>query len=462
MNSTVEALDDNKVKLSVDVAEEEIEGAIDAAFKKIGKEVRLPGFRPGKVPRRVLEARFGKDFARGEALRDAIPEFYVKAVREHEVDVIAPPDFEITAGEQNGPISFEAVVETRPVVEITGYADLRVEIPSPLVNDDDIAEHLDNLRGNFAELASVERPAAEGDHVTIDIAGTQDGEDVPGLTADDYVYEVGSGAVVEEIDANLIGASVGDVVEFSAEHPDPEEEGQLDFRIEVKDIQEKVLPELDDEFAKQASEFETLAELTADVHDQLAAGKRQRAAGAASEKVGEALADLVALEPPEPMVDSEVQSRLQDLMQRLQQSGIDVNQYFQITGQTPEQLTATMREPARQGVKLDLALRHVAVAEGLVVTDDDLDAEFEKLAVQIGSDAESIREQFASFGTMFEFRADIAKNKAMEWITEHVTLVDEDGNTVDRSLLDEPEVESEPESAEEEEFADAAAADEEE
>jgi trigger factor len=462
VNSTVEALDDNKVKLSVDVAEEEIEGAIDAAFKKIGKEVRLPGFRPGKVPRRVLEARFGKDFARGEALRDAIPEFYVQAVREHEVDVIAPPDFEITAGEQDGPITFEAVVETRPVVEIAGYADLQVEIPIPLVNDADIAEHLDNLRGNFAELASVERPAADGDHVTIDIAGTHDGEDVPGLTADDYVYEVGSGAVVEEIDANLIGASVGDVVEFSADHPDPEEEGELDFRIVVKDIQEKVLPELDDEFAKQASEFETLAELTADVQDKLAAGKRQRSASAASEKVGEALADLVALDPPEPMIDSEVQSRLQDLMQRLQQSGIDVNQYFQITGQTPEQLTATMREPARQGVKLDLALRHVALAEALTATDDDLDAEFEKLAVQIGSDSASIREQFASLGTMFEFRADIAKNKAMEWITEHVTLVDEDGNTVDRSLLDEPEVEPEPESAEEEEFADAAAADEEE
>ena len=190
MNSTVEALDDNKVKLSVDVAEEEIEGAIDAAFKKIGKEVRLPGFRPGKVPRRVLEARFGKDFARGEALRDAIPDFYVQAVREHEVDVIAPPDFEITAGEQAGPITFEAIVETRPVVEISGYADLRVEIPSPLVNDADIGEQLDSLRANFAELASVERPAADGDHVTIDIAGTHDGEDVPGLTADDYVYEL--------------------------------------------------------------------------------------------------------------------------------------------------------------------------------------------------------------------------------------------------------------------------------
>ncbi|MDH3752888.1 MAG: trigger factor [Acidimicrobiia bacterium] len=442
MNSTVEELDDNRVKVSVDVAEEELEGAIDAAFRKIAKEVRLPGFRPGKVPRKVLEARFGADFARGEALRDAIPEFYVQAVREHEVDVIAPPEFEVTAGEEAGPVSFDAVVETRPLITITGYDALTVEIPSPLVGDDEVSDQLDTLRGQFGELASVDRSAIEGDHVTIDIAGTHDGEDVPGLTADDYVYEVGSGAVVAEIDEHLTGTKVGDIIEFDAEHPDPDTEGALSFRILVKDVQEKVLPDLDDAFAVQASEFETVDELRNDIIERLSEGKRQQALAMASDGTATELAALVDLEPPAALIDSEVQQRLQDLVMRLRQQGIDIEQYFEMTGQSPEQLQQSLREPAAKAVLVDLALRHIVVGEELEATDDDIDAEFENLATQLGSDVEAVRDQFETVGTMFELRADIAKRKAMEWLTDRVTLMDEDGNTIDRSLLEAPEVDT--------------------
>lgn len=459
VNSTVETLDDNMVKVSVDVAETELEGAIEAAFQKIAKEVRLPGFRPGKVPRKVLEARFGTEYARGEALQSTIPELYVKAVREHEVDVIAAPEFEITEGETDGPVRFEAVVETRPEVQISGYDTLEVEIPSPAVADSDIADHLDGLRAQFGELSTVERSAADGDHVTIDISGTHDGEDVPGLTADDYVYEVGSGAVVEEIDHNLRGANVGDILEFGADHPDADTDGELDFRVLVKEVQEKVLPELNDDFATQASEFDTLAELTADVTEKLTTAKRHHASSAASDKIGQAIAALVSIEIPEALVDSDVQQRLQDIVMRLRSQGIDVEQYFEISGQTPETLAETLREPAATSVKVDLALRHVAKEEGLVSGDGDLTSELEELAAQLGTDANSVRDQFETMGTLFELRADIAKRKAMEWITERVTLVDEDGNTVDRALLDEPD--PEPSDTEEAEEV-AAAADEEE
>ncbi|MDP7382611.1 MAG: trigger factor, partial [Acidimicrobiales bacterium] len=238
MKSTVETLDDNRVKLSVEVDEETFDVAVDAAFKRIAKEVRMPGFRPGKAPRRLLEAQFGSAVGREEALREAMPEYYAQAVIEHDVDVVAPPEIEIIGGQEDGPVQFDAVVEIRPSVSAAGYDGLRVEIPNPVASAEEIDEQIDNLRRNFAELSVVERAAADEDHVTIDIEATHGDEPVPGLTTTDYDYLLGSGAVVPEIDENLRGASAGDEVEFSADHPDPEEEEPLQFSIAVKEVKE--------------------------------------------------------------------------------------------------------------------------------------------------------------------------------------------------------------------------------
>ena len=186
MKSTVETLEDNRVKLNVEVDEAEFDSAVDAAFKRIAKEVRMPGFRPGKAPRRLLEAQFGHQVGREEALRESMPEYYAQAVIEHDVDVVAPPEIEITGGQEAGPVVFEAVVEVRPSVNAAGYDSLRVEIPNPVPSDAEIDEQIDNLRKNVAELEPVERAAADGDHVTIDIECEHEGEAVPGLTTTDY------------------------------------------------------------------------------------------------------------------------------------------------------------------------------------------------------------------------------------------------------------------------------------
>ncbi|MGI9643300.1 MAG: trigger factor [Acidimicrobiia bacterium] len=199
MKSELTTLESNKVKLSVEVDETEIDNHIDEAFKKIAKEVRLPGFRLGKAPRKVLEARIGKDYARGEALREALPEYYRQAIIEHDVDVIAPPDLDITDGEEEGPVAFEAVVEVRPEITIAGYNGLRVEIPAPAASDEEIASQIDSLRDQFAEREEVSRSAIDDDYVTVDITTSHDGEPVEGLTAEDYTYELGSGLVVEEM-----------------------------------------------------------------------------------------------------------------------------------------------------------------------------------------------------------------------------------------------------------------------
>ena len=436
MKSTVETLDDNRVKLSVEVDEETFDVAVDAAFKRIAKEVRMPGFRPGKAPRRLLEAQFGSALGREEALREAMPEYYAQAVIEHDVDVVAPPEIEITGGQEDGPVQFDAVVEIRPSVSAAGYDGLRVEIPNPVASAEEIDEQIDNLRRNFAELSVVERAAADEDHVTIDIEATHGDEPVPGLTTTDYDYLLGSGAVVPEIDENLRGASAGDEVEFSADHPDPEEEEPLQFSIAVKEVKEAVLPDLDDEFAKANSEFETVEDLRADMADRMNTMRIQQANMAVQQNTAEALAALVTDEIPESMIENEINARIQDLVQRLQQQGMDVGAYLDAVGQTAETLAAEFREPAEQAVKVDLALRSVADLQGLVPDDDRIDEVIAEMAGPSGQDPDELKARLAEVGQISALRADLAKQAAMEWLTDNVELVDEDGEAIDREALE--------------------------
>jgi len=450
MKSTVETLDDNRVKLSVEVDEETFDIAVDAAFKRIAKEVRMPGFRPGKAPRRLLEAQFGSAVGREEALREAMPEYYAQAVIEHDVDVVAPPEIEITGGQEDGPVQFDAVVEIRPSVSAAGYDGLRVEIPNPVASDEEIDEQIDNLRRNFAELSVVERPAGDDDHVTIDIEATHGDEPVPGLTTTDYDYLLGSGAVVPEIDENLRGASAGDEVEFSADHPDPEEEEPLQFSITVKEVKEAVLPDLDDEFAKANSEFETVEDLRADMADRMNTMRIQQANMAVQQNTAEALAALVTDEIPESMIENEINARIQDLVQRLQQQGMDVGAYLEAVGQTAETLAAEFREPAEQAVKVDLALRSVADLQGLVPDDDRIDEIIAEMAGPSGQDPDELKARLAEVGQISALRADLAKQAAMEWLTDNVELVDEDGEAIDREALEFPARGAEEDSEEEE------------
>lgn len=450
MKSTVETLDDNRVKLSVEVDEETFDVAVDAAFKRIAKEVRMPGFRPGKAPRRLLEAQFGSAVGREEALREAMPEYYAQAVIEHDVDVVAPPEIEITGGQEDGPVQFDAVVEIRPSVSAAGYDGLRVEIPNPVASAEEIDEQIDNLRRNFAELSVVERAAADEDHVTIDIEATHGDEPVPGLTTTDYDYLLGSGAVVPEIDENLRGASAGDEVEFSADHPDPEEEEPLQFSIAVKEVREAVLPDLDDEFAKANSEFETVEDLRADMADRMNTMRIQQANMAVQQNTAEALAALVTDEIPESMIENEINARIQDLVQRLQQQGMDVGAYLDAVGQTAETLAAEFREPAEQAVKVDLALRSVADLQGLVPDDDRIDEVIAEMAGPSGQDPDELKARLAEVGQISALRADLAKQAAMEWLTDNVELVDEDGEAIDREALEFPARGAEEDSEEEE------------
>lgn len=438
MRSTVEPLEGNKVKLSVEVEAGEFEAAVTAAFKKIAKEVRIPGFRPGKAPRKVLETRLGPLVGREQALQDALPEYYSAAVIEHDVDVIAPPEIDITGGHDAGDVAFDAVVEVRPTVEVPGYGGISVTLERPTVDEDALDAQIDRMRELDSTLADVDRPAQEGDTVTIDVAGTLDGEPQPGLTADDYSYTVGSGAITPEVDEHLIGASAGDTLSFDATHPDPEETRQLHFEVQLKGVKEKVLPELTDEWASEASEFATLAELRASLTDRMLRVRKAQAQMALREKVGEALAALVTDELPDALIGQEMQDRLQDLALRLQAQGMQLEQYLAMTGADPETFSQELRDTATAGVKVDLALRAVADAEGIECTDDELTDEIEGVAARVGQTPDEVRERFERVGQISAVRSDIRKRKALEWLLERAEVLDPDGATIDRSELELP------------------------
>ncbi len=430
-------MDDNRVKVSVDIDAEEFEQKLDEAFRKLARQVRLPGFRPGKAPRRVLEARLGPQAARGEALSDAVPEYYAQAVNDHDVDVISPPEIDITGGAEEGPVSFDAVVEVRPLITITGYDQLKAEVPSPVPTDEEIDQQVDQLRKQFGELGPVTRPAIDGDTVTMDIYGTYNGEEVEGLTVDDYAYEVGQGAVVPEIDEELRGSKAGEILEFNAQHPDPDEDGLLRFRILVKEVQETVLPDFDDEFAQEASEFDTAEELRTDVSDNIARAKRANALASLGTQVGEQLAELVTDDIPDALVDSEVQHRLRTLQMRLGSQGIEMDAYLEAIGQTAEEMAEVLREPALQEAKTDLALRAVAAAESIEATDEDVDFELAMLAAQVGQTVDELKSSVfaADESSLKGVRLDAKMRKTREWVLERVEIKDPDGNPIQRSSL---------------------------
>lgn len=433
MKSVLEPLEGNKVKLSIEVDEQEFEKDIDAAFRKIAREVRIPGFRPGKAPRRILEARLGKETGRTEALRDALPGYYSQAVREHEVDVVAPPELDIKAGEESGPVSFDAVVEVRPEIQVPGYTGLRVTIPSPIATDADIDAQIDRLRGNFGELVDVERPAKTGDFVTVNLSGSRDGEPIAQLDLEDFSYEVGSDSLLPGLDGVLEGAKVGDILDFDAEIGAG---SPAQVKVLVKEIKEKKLPELTDEWASEASEFETVEELRADIAKRMSMVKRVQSTLSLRNATVEALVDLVADDPPSSLIDAEVERQLHDMQHRLEAQGATIADYLQASGQGAEELVSALREQAAPSVKADLALRAVAKAEDIEPTEEDIDAEIVRLAGAYNMKPAEARRNLERADQMPAVRSDWKKSRALDWLLEHVEIVDEEGQPVDRSLLE--------------------------
>jgi trigger factor len=447
VSTSVEALEGNKVRLHVAIPASEFDKAVDAAFRKLASDVKIPGFRPGKAPRQLLEARFGPDVARREALQEALPGYYADAVDAEHLDAIAPPDIDITSGEDDGDVEFDAVVEIRPVVTLTGYDALRVEVTSPEVTDQGVAAQIDGLRNRFADLAESAAPLTDGDYAEIDIKGYVHDEAIDGLTATDFLYEVGSGMVVAQLDEELRGKRPGEILKFNDRLPERfgERAGEeVSFQVLVKDVKRKVLPEVTDDWVSEVSEFDTVDELRADVQRRLQLVSTVQTQMAARDKVLEAAAALVDIELPDALVHQEMERRLHDLAHRLEGQGATIEQYLAATGQEQEAFVAMVREGATAGVRADLALRAVVAQEEIEATEEELDAEIARLAERMEEKPAKVRRDLDRRGLLEAVRSDIARGKALQLLVDRATVVDEQGNPVDLSLPPEENPEESP------------------
>ncbi|HUZ21905.1 MAG TPA: trigger factor [Acidimicrobiales bacterium] len=435
MRASAAPVEGNRVRLSVEIDESEVDAALATTVRRLARDVRIPGFRPGRVPRPVLEARMGgAEALRQQAINDALPDLYAQAVVDTEVDPISAPEIDITSGEDHGPVTFDAVVEVRPTVSIAGYAGLVVTVPGVEVTDEDIDAQVDRVREHSGELEVVVRPARDGDYVTIDLHGSRPvGDD---LDVEDYMYEVGSGSDIAGLDDQLRGSSVGDILQFSAEIAGPDGVGQsTSFRVLMKAIKEKILPEPTDAWASEASEFDTLAALRDDLGTKLRQIKVMQANMALRSRAVEALTELVQDEPPESLIDAEVRERLHDLGHRLEQRHISLDQFLQASGRDRAGLLAELQAEAASAVRADLALRALADAEELEVSDEELDAVVGEMAQQAGTTGADLRRRLDRAGRLPAVRSDQRKAKALEWLLEHVELVDEEGKPIDRGDL---------------------------
>ncbi len=434
MKSSVEPLEGNKVKLYVEVDEAEFDRDIDQAFKSIAREVKLPGFRNGKAPRRVLEARIGLGPAREQALRDAIPRYLGKAVREHDVDLVATPSIEVTGGQEEGMVEFEAECEVRPEITVPGYGGLRIELDAIEPTQEEIDEAKDTELRAAGTLSDVDRPAETGDYLTIDLSATRDGDEVQGLNTEDFSYELGKGWVTDDFDDRLTGVKPGDELTFTTNPKGTEE--PADFAVKVKAVQELVLPELTDDWvADNTGEFDTIEEWTESIRERLTNAKLNQVRQTVMPALTEALTGLVEAEAPESMVNAEMQSRIQNVARQFQSQGIDLGAWLSATGQDPQQFFEGSRPQAIEAVKADLALRAVALAEGLDVSDDELDMEYARMAMQFGGKARDIRRMYEQNDAVPELIGQIRKSKATDWLLHNVEMVDRQGRPIDRDLV---------------------------
>ena len=429
VKSIIETLEGNKVKLSVEIDEVEFDRNIDKAFRKIANEIRIPGFRQGKAPRQLLQAQIGLGAARSQAIQDSIPEYLALAVREHDVDLIATPQIEVTKGEVEGILGFDATCEVRPIVTVPGYNGLRIELPALLVKEEDVDDAMKSERSRHGVLKDVDRAIAKGDHVSLDLSGTREGTPVPGLNVEDWAYEVGKGWVSASFDEKLTGEKLGSTITYS-EAPN----GTTDIAemtVVVKKVQEMVLDDLTDEWvAEHVSEFETVDAWKASLRKRLEEIKLNQTRSVFVERTTSALAELVTIDIPEAMIASDLQARVRNTVEQFQSQGVSIDQWLSATGQTTESFIENLRTESQKAVKVDLALRAVAVAQAISASDDDIEQELERIAMQVGRKVNQVRKAYQENDALTELAAQIHKSQAVDWLLRNSTLVDPEGNAI--------------------------------
>ena len=428
MKSTISQEGPTKVRISVEATPDELEPAVERAFERLSGEVKVPGFRTGKVPRKVLEARLDADQIRQMSLEEAVPALWRQAVTENEVKPITLPEIEVQSYDEQG-LTFDALFEVRPEVNLPDFSQISVERPIATVSDEELEEQLKRLQERFATLETVAHPARRGDFALIDLKGYRHDKEVPEASATDLLYEVGSERFVPELDGELEGKRQGDILKFNATLPDTypgEFSGQeISFQVLVKETRQKNLPALDDEFAKSASEFDTLDELRADLRSRIEELKRVSADAEVRNRLLEKVIAEASVPVPDALVNDELSYRVARFSDQLRQAGVSLDQYLERTGQTEEQITEDLRGQAERNVAAQLILDEVGAREELQASEDDLQAELLTHAQAMQKKPEELREDLVSSGRLGALAADIIRRKALDLIVERAEVKEE-------------------------------------
>ena len=430
MKTSVERVDETTVKLSITVDADRVGEAIDHAAGHLSAQVKVPGFRPGRVPRRVLETRVGKEALVQEAVREFLPQYYAEAAQAEQLDVVGPPEFDLETFEDGKDAAFTATVEVRPEFEVPDYQGLQVPHPDWEVTDTEVDEQLDALRDRFAELETVDRPVEAGDYVVVTVVGERDGERVDEVSVEDLLYQVPVLAEGEEsdsaLDQNLLGASAGEELTFGDTlGPDYGELSgvEVDLTASVKEVKAKNLPDLDDDFAVTASEFDTIDELRGELRSQMATAKRQSAGAELRGAVVEAVCDLVEVPLPQSMVQQELRFRLNRIAQQAQQYGMSLEQYLSAVGANAEDAISEMEEEARKTVKAQLVVDAVGRSAGVDVTQEDLGGEIARQSQRLGRPVEELAEFMTHPDRIGALVSDAFRRKAIDHLVESVQVL---------------------------------------
>jgi trigger factor len=439
MKSAVETLGPTRIKLTVEVPFVDLEPAIAAAYRKVAQQVRVKGFRPGKVPPRIIDQQVGRGAVLDEAVNEAVPRLYGEAVREQEVDILGHPEIEVTQFTDGEELVFTAEVDVRPEIELPEYNGLPVVVDDVEVSDEDVAEQMNGLRDRFATLAGVERAAANGDYVAIDLSATIDGEAVEDASANNLSYEVGGNALVEGLDGAIIGLSVGESKEFSTQLRAGDQGGKPAVAtVTVRSVKEKQVPELDDDFAQNASEFETIAELQDDIRSRMARIKTLTQGVQARDKVLETLLGLVDIPLPQHVLGDEIAYRKGQLDEQLEAAGITKDDYASSESKSAAEIDKEIEDNAADAIKAQFVLDAVAKKEELGVEESDITDQIVRRARQAGVRADEYAQEVVNAGQLGALMADILRGKALALIMERAAITDQSGREVDLDALARP------------------------
>lgn len=430
MKSTVETLSPTRVRLAIEVPFVELEPSLKKAYREIASQVQIPGFRRGKVPAAVIDQRVGRAAVINEAVQEAIPAQILAAVREHDVKMLGRPELETFPEIQDGePLVFTAEIDVRPEITVPDLSSIEIAVDELQIANSEIDEQVSGLRERFATLKTVERAAQVGDYVQIDLAATVDGEEVPGGSATNISHEVGSKQLLPGLDDVLVGMSAGESASFVTQLVGGDFAGRdADVSVTVRTVKEKELPDLDDDFAQLASEFDTLEELRNDLRERVTRVKKVEQLYAARDK---ALAELVRaadVPAPEGVVKEEVDHRKQAMADQLERIGASMEEYLAAEEKTEEQIDAELTEAATEGVRIQLLLDTLADAEEVQVSDDEFGHEIMHRAQRAGMQPQQYYDQLVRSGTAGAVFGDVRRGKALALVMERVKITDAAGN----------------------------------